>query len=97
MMTSSTVISLCALTDEILEEQGKEAYQLTDSEFVELVESLHQRICIDGRWSSQSSWGSKLPSEESDELCQFLLGRPIHCYIYVTVLYRSDKGWCSTS
>ena len=68
----STVVKLIALADQIVEEWGKEAFLLSETEYMNLLSEIHKRICLDGKWSGEKSWRNNDMAD--DQLLMMLLG-----------------------
>ena len=55
----STVVKLISLADQIIKEWDKEAFLLSETEYIDLLSEIHKRICLAGKWFGEKSWGNE--------------------------------------
>ena len=68
----STVVKLISLADQIIKEWDKEAFLLSETEYIDLLSEIHKRICLDGKWFGEKSWGNEDMAD--DQVLLMLLG-----------------------
>ena len=55
----STVVKLISLADQIIKEWDKEAFLLSETEYIDLLSEIHKRICLDGKWFGENIWDNE--------------------------------------
>ena len=73
LMTLTVIVGLLSLLEEIMIQQSICMEDMTEANFLQLVDEIFNGISLLGRWTDDPSWGSQ--DFSSDEVLMFSLGQ----------------------
>ena len=91
LMTLTVIVGLLSLLEEILTQQSTPLEDITEAQFLQLVDEILDRINLLGRWTDDPSWGSQ--DFSSDELLMFSLGQHYNHFLKNYAIIDTDQLW----
>ena len=83
-MTLTVIVGLLSLLEEIMIQQSICMEDMTEANFLQLVDEIFNRISLLGRWTDDPSWGSQ--DFSSDEVLMFSLGQCYSQFLTIMIL-----------
>ena len=84
LMTLTVIVGLLSLLEEIMIQQSICMEDMTEANFLQLVDEIFNRISLLGRWTDDPSWGSQ--DFSSDEVLMFSLGQCCSQFLTIMIL-----------
>ena len=83
-MTLTVIVGLLSLLEEIMIQQSICMEDMTEANFLQLVDEIFNGISLLGRWTDDPSWGSQ--DFSSDEVLMFSLGQCYSQFLTIMIL-----------
>ena len=84
LMTLTVIVGLLSLLEEIMIQQSICMEDMTEANFLQLVDEIFNRISLLGRWTDDPSWGSQ--DFSSDKVLMFSLGQCYSQFLTIMIL-----------
>ena len=84
LMTLTVIVGLLSLLEEIMIQQSICMEDMTEANFLQLVDEIFNGISLLGRWTDDPSWGSQ--DFSSDEVLMFSLGQCYSQFLTIMIL-----------
>ena len=83
-MTLTVIVGLLSLLEEIMIQQSICMEDMTEANFLQLVDEIFNGISLLGRWTDDPSWGSQ--DFSSDKVLMFSLGQCYSQFLTIMIL-----------